>query len=222
MAPGELGRVIGRQGRTAAAVRTLAAAAGELDGLRVVRRFPRRLGELGPTVWTSMVTVGRIVRPQGNRGRSWSRPETDFAAERFAAGATVHCVATAGEADAGRQSIASREHDGRWVVGFDGRRDRSTRPRRCAGRDCGFPPRRCSRSSRAGTTCTTSSDARWRLIERATAWDWSSGSTSGTGAPMLVVRTGRGEVLVPFARGDLPAQSTSPRQRIVIDPPDGD
>ena len=32
MAPGELGRVIGRQGRTAAAVRTLAAAAGELDG----------------------------------------------------------------------------------------------------------------------------------------------------------------------------------------------
>jgi predicted RNA-binding protein YlqC (UPF0109 family) len=35
MAPGELGRIIGRQGRTAAAVRTLANAAGELDGLRV-------------------------------------------------------------------------------------------------------------------------------------------------------------------------------------------
>ncbi len=35
MAPGELGRVIGRQGRTAAAVRTLAATAGELDGLRI-------------------------------------------------------------------------------------------------------------------------------------------------------------------------------------------
>lgn len=35
MAPGELGRVIGRQGRTAAAVRTLAAAAGELDGRKV-------------------------------------------------------------------------------------------------------------------------------------------------------------------------------------------
>lgn len=35
MAPGELGRVIGRQGRTAAAVRALAAAAGELDGRRV-------------------------------------------------------------------------------------------------------------------------------------------------------------------------------------------
>jgi predicted RNA-binding protein YlqC (UPF0109 family) len=35
MAPGELGRVIGRQGRTAAALRTLAATAAELDGQRV-------------------------------------------------------------------------------------------------------------------------------------------------------------------------------------------
>jgi predicted RNA-binding protein YlqC (UPF0109 family) len=35
MAPGELGRVIGRQGRTATALRTLAAAAGELEGRRV-------------------------------------------------------------------------------------------------------------------------------------------------------------------------------------------
>ena len=39
MAPGELGRVIGRQGRTAAAVRTLAAAAGDLEGRRVVVDF---------------------------------------------------------------------------------------------------------------------------------------------------------------------------------------
>lgn len=39
MAPGELGRIIGRQGRTAAAVRTLAAVAGELDGQRVVVDF---------------------------------------------------------------------------------------------------------------------------------------------------------------------------------------
>lgn len=35
MAPGELGRVIGRQGRTAAALRTLASAAAELEGQRV-------------------------------------------------------------------------------------------------------------------------------------------------------------------------------------------
>jgi predicted RNA-binding protein YlqC (UPF0109 family) len=35
MAPGELGRVIGRQGRTAAALRALAAAAGDLDDRKV-------------------------------------------------------------------------------------------------------------------------------------------------------------------------------------------
>jgi uncharacterized protein len=33
--PGELGRVIGRQGRTAAALRTLAASAGEREGKTV-------------------------------------------------------------------------------------------------------------------------------------------------------------------------------------------
>jgi predicted RNA-binding protein YlqC (UPF0109 family) len=35
VAPGELGRVIGKQGRTAAALRTLAAIAGERDGKTV-------------------------------------------------------------------------------------------------------------------------------------------------------------------------------------------
>jgi uncharacterized protein len=35
MAPGDMGRVIGRQGRTAQAVRTLASLAAEIDGVRV-------------------------------------------------------------------------------------------------------------------------------------------------------------------------------------------
>jgi predicted RNA-binding protein YlqC (UPF0109 family) len=39
MAPGELGRVIGRQGRTASALRTLATAAGELDDRRIAVEF---------------------------------------------------------------------------------------------------------------------------------------------------------------------------------------
>lgn len=45
LAPGETGRVIGRQGRTIAALRTLAATAGEKDGKKVtveVRDAPRR------------------------------------------------------------------------------------------------------------------------------------------------------------------------------------
>jgi predicted RNA-binding protein YlqC (UPF0109 family) len=39
MAPGELGRVIGREGRTAAAVRALAVAAAETEGQRVAVDF---------------------------------------------------------------------------------------------------------------------------------------------------------------------------------------
>ena len=39
MAPGDLGRVIGRQGRTAAAIRTLATLAAELDGTKVTVDF---------------------------------------------------------------------------------------------------------------------------------------------------------------------------------------
>jgi predicted RNA-binding protein YlqC (UPF0109 family) len=39
MAPGDMGRVIGRQGRTAQAVRTLATAAAELDGVKVNVEF---------------------------------------------------------------------------------------------------------------------------------------------------------------------------------------
>lgn len=39
MAPGDLGRVIGRQGRTAGALRALAASAAELEGAKAVVEF---------------------------------------------------------------------------------------------------------------------------------------------------------------------------------------
>lgn len=39
MAPGELGRVIGRQGRTAAAMRTLVSTAAELEGAKATLEF---------------------------------------------------------------------------------------------------------------------------------------------------------------------------------------
>jgi uncharacterized protein len=43
MAPGDLGRVIGRQGRTAQALRTLVATAAELDGRKAQLEFRDRL-----------------------------------------------------------------------------------------------------------------------------------------------------------------------------------
>jgi predicted RNA-binding protein YlqC (UPF0109 family) len=39
MAPGDLGRVIGRQGRTAAALRTLVSAAADLEGVKATLEF---------------------------------------------------------------------------------------------------------------------------------------------------------------------------------------
>jgi uncharacterized protein len=42
MAPGDLGRVIGRQGRTATALRTLVAATAELEGAKVTLEFRDR------------------------------------------------------------------------------------------------------------------------------------------------------------------------------------
>jgi uncharacterized protein len=39
MAPGDLGRVIGRQGRTAAALRTLVAATADLEGVKFALEF---------------------------------------------------------------------------------------------------------------------------------------------------------------------------------------
>ena len=39
MAPGDLGRVIGRQGRTANALRTLVAATADLEGAKVTLEF---------------------------------------------------------------------------------------------------------------------------------------------------------------------------------------
>lgn len=45
MAPGDLGRAIGRQGRTAAALRTLVAVAAEREGRRVQLEFRDGAGD---------------------------------------------------------------------------------------------------------------------------------------------------------------------------------
>ena len=43
MAPGDLGRVIGRQGRTAAALRTLVSTTAELEGIKATLEFRDRV-----------------------------------------------------------------------------------------------------------------------------------------------------------------------------------
>jgi 16S rRNA processing protein RimM len=69
-------------------------------------------------VWSEMVTVGRIVRPHGNKGEVVVESDTDFGADRFQPGATVFSLRD-GRVEPLRVR-ASRPYGERWVVGFDG------------------------------------------------------------------------------------------------------
>jgi 16S rRNA processing protein RimM len=63
-----------------------------------------------------LLLVGRIARSHGNKGQVIVNPETDFAEERFKAGATV----LVGSAATPRQIVSARFHQGRPVLGLDG------------------------------------------------------------------------------------------------------
>jgi 16S rRNA processing protein RimM len=65
-----------------------------------------------------MAVVGRITRPHGLRGDVVVNPETDFAEERFRAGATLWT-----RSDRGEEALTvgtSRLQNGRAIVGFEG------------------------------------------------------------------------------------------------------
>ena len=68
--------------------------------------------------WDAMVTVGRVVRPQGRRGEVVVDPETDFGEERFRPGAGLWASR---EGHVTMVTIAtSWPHQGRWVLGLAG------------------------------------------------------------------------------------------------------
>jgi len=71
-----------------------------------------------PNAWDDMVLVGRIARPQGNRGEVVVTPATDFGESRFQPGAVLQTFRH-GRIDA-LTVVESREHSGRWVIGFEG------------------------------------------------------------------------------------------------------
>jgi 16S rRNA processing protein RimM len=66
-----------------------------------------------------MVPVGRIIRPQHNRGEVLVVSETDFAEERFAVGSRLYCERHEGQVET--MTVATtRNQDGRWIVRFEG------------------------------------------------------------------------------------------------------
>jgi 16S rRNA processing protein RimM len=71
-----------------------------------------------PASWEAAVVVAIVARPQGRRGEVIAASLTDFGEERFKPGNTVQVKR--GDAIETLTVISSREHDGRWVLGFEG------------------------------------------------------------------------------------------------------
>lgn len=168
------------------------------------------------TDWPTLVTVGRIVRPHGIKGQVVIAPETDFGATRFEVGAALSALVD------GRVRTfvvtSSREHDRRWVVGFEGVTTmndaealRDVELRVAPEELRPLAEGRYYVHDLAGCQVVTVAGANVGRVDRVEL---------GTGTPVLVIEGPRGEVLVPLAdaictRVDVAAKV------IEIDPPDG-
>ena len=194
--PGELGKVIGKQGRTAAALRTLAATAAEKEGTTVTLEIPRR-----PAVnWDDMAVVGRIARPHGIRGQVILNAETDFPEERFQPGNEVFIERRGGVEPLTLTTV--RFHRGRPIVGVSGV-ESIDEAQELAGLELRVPAERlvrlpagtfyrhdlvgCRVETRAGTVVGIVSDVDGTLA-----------------ASRLVVTSDDGEILIPLVSADLP------------------
>jgi 16S rRNA processing protein RimM len=169
-------------------------------------------------MWDDMVTVGRIVRPQGNRGEVVVDPATDFAEERFQIGAQMHVKR---QADADPEDVrvaSSRQHSGRWVVGFEGVASIDD-AERLRGLELRIPSAQL-KGLEAGQHYVH--DLVGCQVET------TSGETLGpvrdvqlnTGLPLLVVTGRHAEILVPFIETFCRRVDTTARV-IVIEPPEG-
>jgi 16S rRNA processing protein RimM len=146
-----------------------------------------------------MVLVGTVIRPHGLRGGVIVQPETDFPETRF-------------------QLKDARPHGGRLLVAFDGigsLTDAETLGRGelrvPAEQLASLPPGRFYHHDLLGCeVITTGGDPVGRVVR-----------IEGTGtATVLVVRGGRGEILVPFAEAICPRVDIGAR-RITVAPPEG-
>jgi 16S rRNA processing protein RimM len=167
-------------------------------------------------LWESMVTVGRVIRPQGNRGEVVVASETDWGAERFQPGAAVYAMRS-GQLD--RLTVAaSRPHQGRWVVGLAGVAT-ITDAEALRGLDLKIPagelralgPGEYYLHDLVGCAVQTTASRVVGTVERVDL---------GPGAPMLVVAGPAGEVLVPLVEAICRSVDVAAKM-IVITPLDG-
>jgi len=163
-----------------------------------------------------MVVVGRIARPHGIKGQVVINPETDFAEERFAEGATMWT-----RSDRGDEQLTVRDtrmQNDRPVVGFEGFA-RVEDVERLAGLELRVPEATL-RTLDAGAYyqhqlvgCVVETMAGMRVGE-VTRVD------GGAGGSLLAVSGARGELLIPFVEA-ICVEVDVNAKRIRIDPPDG-
>jgi 16S rRNA processing protein RimM len=166
--------------------------------------------------WQDMIAVGRIVRPQGNRGEVVVESATDFGEERFRAGSVLFMERAGAPAET--RVATSRPHNGRWVVGFEGvgSIDEAEALR---GRELRIPadalralePGRFYVHDLVGCQVETMAGEVVGLVESVRL---------DTGVPLLVVAGSRGEVLLPFTDAYCRQVDIAAR-RIAIEPVDG-
>jgi 16S rRNA processing protein RimM len=166
--------------------------------------------------WDAMVTVGRIVRPQGRRGEVVVTIDTDFAEERFQPGAVLW-TSRAGVV-APVTVTSSWPHQGRWVIGLGGV-DSIDAADAWRGVELRVPAE-ALRVLEAGAFYVH--DLLGCRVE--TIGGEQVGEVRrvdlGSGSPLLAVESERGEVLVPLVEGICQRVDVAAKV-IAIDPPQG-
>jgi 16S rRNA processing protein RimM len=160
--------------------------------------------------------VGRVARAHGNRGQVIVNPETDFPAERFAAGNVLIVEHEGGAVE--RRITAVRFHQGRPIVSLDGI-DTMNDAEALAGAElkvpaaelAPLPPGTYYRHDLVGCEVRTKDG---RLV----------GTVTDVQGPLerslLVVAAAGGEVMIPMVEG-IVLEVDAGARRILADPPDG-
>jgi 16S rRNA processing protein RimM len=163
-----------------------------------------------------MVLVGRVARPHGIRGDVVVNPETDFADERFAVGASlwtrVGGVVT--EVTVARVTLRSR----RPIVGFEGTSDISD-AERLAGAELRVPEGALAKLEPGAYYVHQLVGCRVETIAGAPVGEVVR-VEGGTGASVLAVAGPSGEVLIPLAVSVCPTIDVE-RRLVVVDAPEG-
>lgn len=162
-----------------------------------------------------VLAVGRVRRPHGVHGEIIADITTDFP-DRVKAGMEIGMGASAPEQWLRIEQV--RIHKGCWLLSIAGvsKREEVEPWRRLwlflpAQERSQLPPRYFYEHELVGMTCALADGTRiGEVVEM----------TTGAGAALLTVRTGHGDVLVPFV-SPIVVRVELPSRTIVIDPPKG-